>query len=120
MEELAREFVRRRDVLRQAGSGFRVPEELRRVAIRFGRWALDEGESLGGVAATLEVSRATLERWLDEEPAFESSPVREVVVRQAGAEEVGGGTGLTLVTPEGFRIEGVAVADLAELVRSLR
>lgn len=120
MEELAQEFVRRRDVLRQAGRGFRVPEELRRVAIRFGRWALEEGESLGEAAARLEVSRATLERWLDEEPAAESSPVREVVVREAGTEKVGGGTDLTLVTPEGFRIEGLAVADLTELVRSLR
>jgi len=119
MEELAREFVRRRDSLRQAGRGARVPEELRRVAVRFGLWALDEGESLGEAAARLEVSRATLERWLDEEPAGGSSPVREVVVRaeEAGA---GSGAGLTLVTPEGFRIEGLAVADLTALVRSLR
>lgn len=117
MEDLAREFVRRRDSLRQAGGGIRVPDELRRVAIRFGRWALDEGESLGEAAAQLGVSRATLERWLDEEPAGDSSAVREVVVR---AEEAGGGTGLTLVTPEGFRIEGLAVADLIALVRSLR
>jgi hypothetical protein len=31
------------------------------VAIRFGRWALDEGESLGEAAAQLGVSRATLD-----------------------------------------------------------
>lgn len=117
MEELAREFVRRRGSLRHAGRGIRVPEELRRVAVRFGRWALDEGESLGEAAAQLGVSRATLERWLDEEPAGDSSLVREVVVRE---EEAGAGAGLTLVTPEGFRIEGLAVADLTALVRSLR
>lgn len=117
MQELAREFVRRRGSFRQAGRGIRVPEELRQLAIRFGRWALDEGESLGEAAAQLGVSRATLERWLDEEPAGDSSAVREVVVR---AEEAGAGAGLTLVTPEGFRIEGLAVADLTALLRSLR
>lgn len=117
MEELAREFVRRRVSLRQAGGGIRVPEELRRVAVRFGRWALDEGGSLGEAAARLEVSRATLERWLDEEPVGGSSAVREVVVRE---EDAGAGAGLTLVTPEGFRIEGLAVAELTALVRSLR
>jgi hypothetical protein len=117
MEELAQEFVRRRGSLRQAGLGIRVPEELRRLAVRFGRWAQDEGESLGEAAVQLGVSRATLERWLAEEPAGDSSAVREVVVRE---EEAGGGGVLTLVTPEGFRIEGLAVADLAVLVRSLR
>lgn len=119
MQELAREFVRRRGSFRQADRGIRVPEELRQLAIRFGRWALDEGESLGEAAAQLGVSRATLERWLDEEPAGDSSAVREVVVRaeEAGA---GSGAGLTLVTPEGFRIEGLAVADLTALLRSLR
>jgi hypothetical protein len=91
----------------------------RNIAVRFGRWALDAGESLGEAAAQLGMSRATLERWLDEEPAGDSSLVREVVVREeeTGA---GAGAGLTLVTPEGFRIEGLAVADLTALVRSLR
>lgn len=117
MEELAREFVRRRGSLRQVARGIRVPEELRRVAIRFGRWALEEGESLGDAAAQLGVSRATLERWLDEEPAGDGSAVREVVVRE---EEAGAGGGLTLVTPEGFRIEGLAVTDLTALLQSLR
>jgi hypothetical protein len=117
MRELAQEFARRRDSFRQAGGGIRVPEELRRVAMRFGRWSLDAGESLGEAAAQLGVSRATLERWLDEEPAGGSSAVREVVVRE---EEGGPGAGLTLVTPEGFRIEGLAIADLTALVRSLR
>ena len=67
--------------------------------------------------AQLGVSRATLDRWLGEEPSGDSSPVREVVVRE---EEAGAGAGLTLVTPKGFRIEGLAVADLSALVRSLR
>lgn len=110
--------MRRRGSLRQAGRGIRVPEELRRSAIRFGRWALDAGgESLGEAAAQLGVSRATLERWLDEEPADDGSAVRKVVVWE---EEAGAGGGLTLVTPEGFRIEGLAVTDLTALLQSLR
>lgn len=115
MEELAQEFVRRREVLRRSGAGVRVPEDLRRMAVRYGGCALEHGESLGGAAAQLGVSRATLESWLAQAPVTEAAAVREVVVKEVA--RAGSGGKPMLVTPEGFRIEGLM---LAELVRSLR
>jgi hypothetical protein len=121
MEGLAREFVRRREVLQSSGGGLRVPEDLRRMAVRFGLWAMERGESLGATAGRLGIHRATLGRWLEQDSTVESSEVREVVVRKADSvPELGVGAKLILVTPEGFRIEGLSRGEVAELVRSLR
>ena len=122
MEALAREFVRRREVLRGEGGGFRVPEDLRRLAVRFGRWAVANGESLGGAATQLGVSRVTLERWLERRQPLVAAPaLREVVLRESVVAEspVAAGS-LIVVTPDGFRIEGLCRADLSALVPSLR
>ena len=121
MRELASEFVRRRDELRQDGQGFRVPEDLRRLAERFGRGVLERGESLAQAARQLGVSRASLERWLERSPQSSAPAVREVVVREEHRDlEPAGETSLTLVTPEGFRIEGLARGEVVELLRALR
>ena len=120
MQGLAEEFVRRREALREQGGGFRVPEELREVAVRFTHWAFEAGESLGSAAAELEVSRATLERWLAKEPAA-APALREVVIADAEADlELScGDSRLALVTPAGYRIEGLALGEVVEVLRAL-
>jgi hypothetical protein len=122
MHELAREFVRRRAERRQAGVGFRVAGDLRRLAVRFGRWALEDGLSLAAAAERLGVSWATLRRWLEETPPEEVPVLREVVVAVPAAGEPAGGAGsrLALVTPGGLRIEGLTRADVVELLGALR
>jgi hypothetical protein len=80
---------------------------------------LDQGESLGSAATRLGVSRATLDRWLAQVPSQEP-PLREVVICEAAPEASEPIGGLTLVTPEGFRIEGLAREELVGLLRALR
>jgi len=81
------------------------------------------GESVSAVARRLEVTPLTLERWLASAPQEAAPPVmREVVVRDAAGAPAGeqGEMGLTLVTPDGFRVEGLAAAELVEILRALR
>lgn len=120
MKEWAQQFVEQRERLVAAGLGWRVPEDLRRLAVGFGHRALAAGESLGAAASALGVSRATLQRWLEESPGEEPGVLREVVIRETPGQEDGSTATVTLVTPEGFRIEGLRSGDLPELLRSLR
>jgi hypothetical protein len=120
MEDLAKQFVRGREGLVSEGSGWRVPASLRALAVRYGRWALAAGDSVGAAAVRLGLSRATLVRWLAESPDAEPpSAWREVVIRAPEAERPSASV-LTLVTPEGFRIEGLDGSSVVGLLRALR
>lgn len=121
MEWLADRFVEERDQVGGSGPGQRVPEALRVLAVRYARWAMeDEGESLSGAARRLSVGAVTLRRWL--ESARDSVPaMREVVVRDLpAAKGEPPSPCLSLVTPEGFRVEGLSPAEVVELVRALQ
>ena len=98
------------------GRGARYPEDLRREAIGLARTGMSAGKSLGSVAQELGLGSATLTRWLGRGGAGE--PLRPVEV-QREEEEPGQTSSLVVVTPSGWRIEGLRLADLAELVRAL-
>ena len=118
MEHLADEFIRRRSLI-VVGRGKRYPEPLRQLAVGFATEAQACGWSGSRIARRLGVSWATLERWCATQPAAEPSVgMREVVVR----DEAPSSTELrpVLVTPEGYRIEGLGQADLVEILRALR
>jgi hypothetical protein len=117
MEELADRFVRERESLKSGGFGPRVPLSLRALAVRYGRWSLSQGASVVVTSARLGVSRLTLTRWLSESPS--SEPFREVVVREPTS-GLSTASGVTLVTPEGYRVEGLDGSTLAGLLRALR
>lgn len=119
MEELAERFVQERESLISGGLGLRVPASLRSLAVRYGRWSLSRGSSLVSAAAGLGVSRLTLSRWLEASEAESAEPFREVVLRESPP-GLGAGSSLTLVTPEGFRIEGLDGSSALSLLRSLR
>jgi hypothetical protein len=74
------------------------------------------GKSLGSVAEELGLGPATLTRWLGRGGAGE--PLRPVEV-QREEEAPGPTSSLVVVTPSGWRIEGLRLAELAELVRAL-
>ncbi len=99
-----------------ARRGMRYPQSLRAVAVSYWLDVETQGESLPSVAATLGVSPRTLSRW-SESGDVEHAPhgaLREVVVTTA---EPSGA--LALVTPEGYRVEGLDVSSLTHLLRSL-
>ena len=104
----------------QPGRGVRYPQALRRIAVDYAQEARHRGHSRRGCAENLGVSDVTLSRWIEEAglpvPEFgETAPLREVVLTDSRL-----GRSLSLVTPEGFRVEGLDVAELAELLRALR
>lgn len=97
----------------QPGRGARYPEDLQQEAVALTRAGLGGGKSLGAVASDLGVGCATLARWM-EGPREALRPVE--VQRE---EEAGGASSLVLVAPSGWRIEGLRLEDLPELLRVL-
>jgi transposase-like protein len=103
----------RDEALRQGagGVGRRYPEELRAVAVAVARSRRDE--PLARVAADLGVSAVSLQRWLEQEEPARFRPVE--VAPESGAET----TGPVLITPRGYRVEGLAAEALVSLLRVL-
>ena len=104
----------------RAGLGVRYPQALRELAVAYFHEAHRQGRSRRRAAEALGVSDVTLSRWIEEAgpdvpELVETAALREVVVtdsRPRGS--------LSLVTPEGYRVEGLGVAELAEVLRALR
>jgi transposase-like protein len=103
------------------GPGRRVPRLLRErvlVATRQGRAG---GASVAKLAEALGLSVETLRRWLDRDVdgqprAGHPRPMPVAVIGDA-AQSRGA---LSLVTPSGFRVEGLSVETAAELLTRLR
>lgn len=88
------------------GSGYGAAARAKAVA--FARSRLGEGINVSAAALELGICAPTLQRWLDADaqmPAF-----AEITVEQAGA------TGFTLVSPTGWRVEGLDFEMLRDLV----
>ena len=118
MEHLADEFIRRRQSI-VVGRGRRYPEALRQLAVGFATEAEAAGWSGNRIARRLGVAWATLERWCATQPVVESvGGMREVVVREAASSPTA--RGAVVVTPEGYRIEGLTQEALVEILRALR
>jgi len=98
------------------GRGVRYREDLRQEAIVLAQTGLLEGKSLGRMAEELGIGPATLARWLERGGAGE--PLRPVEVQREEAKP-GQTSSLVVVTPSGWRIEGLRLADLPELLRAL-
>lgn len=95
------------------GRGARYPEDLQQKAVVLARAGLGQGRSLGAVASDLGVGCATLARWIK----GSQEALRPVEVQRE--EEPGGASSLVLVTPSGWRIEGLRLEDLPNLLRAL-
>ena len=104
----------------RAGPGVRYPRALRELAVAYFHEAHHQGHSRRWTAESLGVSDVTLSRWVEETElgvpnAVGVAPLHEVVLSDSSPRG-----SLSLVTPEGFRIEGLSLAELAEVVRALR
>jgi hypothetical protein len=121
---LARQVVRG---LGEQGVTTRIPNEVRGAVLAYANEAWAGGETWAGIAEQIGLSATALPRWSrgrrererEEEPVrllpvcFSSEPVFEAATG-------GTGTGLTLSTPHGERLEGLDVAEAIELLRALR
>lgn len=121
MEALAHRFIDERAQRGALGRGRRVPDDLRRLAARFATRWIAAGGSTGSAARRLGVHERTLARWIAEtsDDAREvEDGFRQVVVLDA-AERSPAATSLSLVTPTGFRIEGLSLSEIPALLSRL-
>ena len=96
----------------------RYPAELKAAAVDHARQAQAAGQSLASVAEDLGLSDQTLRTWVEAKPG---GGLRPVVIRPEPNEPPPTSTGVpVLVTPEGFRIEGLDLEPLTSLLRTLR
>ncbi|MGC4114802.1 MAG: hypothetical protein QM765_49325 [Myxococcales bacterium] len=97
-------------------SGLRpLPEELRQEAVACYRALLATGESAQAAADRLGLGALTLGRWSRRERAL----LAPVVVEDEPVAAVPVPSRLVVHGPRGLRIEGLDVAELAELLRRL-
>jgi len=96
------------------GAGY--PEDLREEALGLVQEGLAQGASLREVAVKLGICPATLYRWLGKK----EGRVRRVEIVPEPLLPVERAQGLVLVTPRGYRVEGLGLGDVTRLLEVLR
>lgn len=118
MEETARRF--RQEAARhnrgRLGVRMRYPESLRRDAVSYFLSRQEEGGSCEETARELGVSSWSLTRWV-RRTEKRQRVFRRVELGGAAKEECGS---CCLVTPEGYRVEGLTVEGAYQLLKVLR
>ena len=134
MEERIRRFraLTTQLMSERASRGGAYPEELREEALSCAQVAREQGRSLRELAVALGVSPSALYSWMAIAKQAERGHdlAREVVSRPIAVRRVEivpeqrargeGSSGLVLVTPQGYRVEGLGVGDVARLLEVLR
>ena len=118
MEREARRIrtaIQRQQALR-AGTATRYPAEVRRQAVAFTCLRLEAGKSLKSIARGLGLRPQLLHYWHSK---FSRARFRPVKVGRATAAGPRESARLVLVTPRGFRVDGLDVNSLAVLLRAL-
>jgi transposase-like protein len=94
--------------------GQRYPKELRERVTELGRRLRQQGRSWSCLADTFGVTQATLKRWIGD--TSKVSLLRPVVVADEVTSRAADRPEYTLVGPSGWRVEGLSLGDLAELI----
>jgi hypothetical protein len=114
-EQLRQAIEKQRSAARSGR--WRCAPSLRQEVVAHARFLRECGESVGSVASELGVSESALSRWLGE--AQGQSGFREAkVIADSAVKDEGGG--LVLVTPGGYRVEGLELRSIAALLRELQ
>lgn len=117
MQDLAARFRRMAEQSGLGGRGQRYPARLRELATAYWEAAADEGVSRREAAGALGIREATLARWVATPPSGSSRPAPELLeVVLAPSPSVA----RTVVTPSGYRVEGLSMTELKELLVGLR
>ena len=95
------------------GSAVRYPASLRSAAVCLVQERLGQGETITSLSEALGVALATLQHWLRQEGAASIVPV---TVAGPGPADLGAGCDIRLVTPRGYRVEGLSVSQVASLL----
>jgi len=101
------------------GRTTRIPDDVRAVVLAYAGAERERGMKWRDIAKTVGLSESVLVRWSRGERRSRGParilPVRVAVARSA----VGVIGGVTLVSPSGYRIEGIAAADAVDALRTL-
>lgn len=117
MQDLASRFRRMAEQSGLGGRGQRYPARLRELATAYWTEAAEEGVSRRDAAVALGIREATLARWVAAPPSEGSKPppkLLEVVLASPPS------LARTVVTPSGYRVEGLSMTELKELLVGLR
>ena len=95
------------------GPGSRVPELLRSDITAYARERQAGGASLEEIAAEVGLTRETIRNWL------RSAKADRELVPVAIVPEIVEGAAIVVVSPQGYRVEGLDVAGVATLLRML-
>ena len=101
--------------LGRRGKTTAIPGEVREVLVAYALEQRERGRSWSAIAKGLGVSSSGLIRWSQRAVARCEGAV-PVEVRVEGAR---GGTAVTLVSPAGYRIEGLGVSEALAALREL-
>jgi len=100
------------------GRRWRSSADLRSKVVSYARVCREGGEPVGDIAERLGLVESTLARWLRAERSTGRGSFRQVAIMAAGdAAETEGAAPLCLVTPRGYRVEGLDPRTLAFLLR---
>jgi len=103
------------DLRRRGGKRWRTPPGLRDEIAVWARKRRAEGEVVASIAAAIGLSETTLAKWLG--AGGGPGELRPVRVTAAGAGPRR--SGLVVVTPDGYRLEGLSVDDAVDVLRRL-
>jgi len=116
MDEILKRFRRRA----AARANQRYPQPLRQLGCEYARDRIKRGESLAFIAEQLGIAEQTLRNWLEKS----SSDFLRVQVRESTQNEPQNEQSetekLILISPSGYRVEGLDLASVSQLLRVLR
>ena len=98
-----------------AGVRHRCPADLREEIVGQSRALRRQGLSLRRIASKLALSPKTLANWLQRY----QGTLRPVTVASSCSMAPGSSDGIKIVTPQGYRIEGLGVDEVVALVKAL-
>jgi hypothetical protein len=115
-EELRQEVAA--EVRSASGRRWRSSSDLRSRVVSYARVCREGGEPVRDIAERLALVESTLARWLRAERPTGLGGFRQVAIMAAReAAETEGAAPLSLITPRGYRVEGLDPRTLAFLLR---
>jgi hypothetical protein len=111
------------EVARELKSGrskkWRCPSDLRSRIVSYAQFCRERGEPLGDIAARLGLVESTLARWLRKDKIGNQAGFRSVAIIASEEGETcnRAAASIWMVTPNGYRVEGLDAETLAYILR---
>ena len=93
------------------------PEELRKEAVTYFRYRKARGSNQASISRELGITHTTMRRWCQDQGDNPASEICRVRIKEKQSEQ---SQEVVLVSPEGYRLEGLTVSTASQLLRALR